>query len=91
MNRDVYVTRDTIRVGVAVYPAHIGIRKFKGCVEYGAANEAIEPTLWFGILGRAMSLSLKDCKYIYGFIPKAGEAWLIEGGKKTKVDIDFTD
>ena len=34
---DVYVTRDSYTIIVQVWPATVGIRKFHGCVEYGAA------------------------------------------------------
>ncbi len=82
MKSEFYVTRDTYSDAIEVIPAHIGIRKCEGCVIYAPAGR------WR--LGESMRLHPADCKYIFGFVPKEGEAWLIEGNKKTKVDIEFT-
>ncbi len=90
MKSEFYVTRDTESAIVKVWPAHIGIRKFEGCIAYGAGYYSTYASDDLGTYGLCMYLDLVDCKYIFGFVPKSGEAWLIEGNKKTKVDIEFT-
>ncbi len=81
MLSEFYITRDSGVDYIEVRPAHIGIKKIKGCVLYGSADS------WLGL---CMSLPLADCKYIFGFIPRKGDAWLIEGRKKTKIDLAFS-
>lgn len=89
---DVYVTRDTYTHCVRVWPATVGIRKFPGCEEYGAA--------WSKGF-RASRLSPHDDKWVellsktgcynrFGFYPKEEEAWLIEGKKKTQIFLLFS-
>ena len=90
MKSEFYVTRNTTLPKIVVYPAHIGIRKFHGCVQYGAASSSFQARQIFGKNGWGMWLDFSDCKYIFGFVPKPGEAWLVEGNKRTKVDIEFT-
>lgn len=83
---DVYVTRDSgNNTHIEIYPAVIGIRKYEGCVYFG----------WIDNIGHrsAMWLPLKDCKYIFGFVPRKGTAWLVETikgrQKKTRVDTEM--
>jgi len=92
----VYVTRDSHDDCVEVWPATVGIRKFHGCVAYGAAWYKNRAT---GFLTPATSwnryvkeLNESGCRKRFGFYPKAGTAWYVNTrGKRTKVDIDFSD
>lgn len=90
---DVYVTRNSGNGRVQVWPADVGIRKFHGCVEYGAAWDKENANIFFGKRSYECSASftLFWCKLLFGFRPKEGEAWLIEGKKRTKVGIDFSN
>ncbi len=96
---DVYITRDSILDDVYIYPAEVGIRKFHGCVAWGAAwLESADTTF---LTARRNSKSAKclspyECRERFGFYPRRGTAWLVEYNakgkmKKSKVDIDFSD
>ena len=90
----VYVTRDSGRDWAEVYPATVGIRKFHGCVVYGAAWNKKFPdcSLYPQKHKLSESLNITDCRKRFGFYPRAGTAWYINTrGKRSKVDIDFSD
>ena len=82
MLSEFYITRDSCVNHVKVTPAHIGISKYKGCIYYESARRAF--------IGGEMYLPLADCEYIFGFVPEPEEAWLVEGRKKTKIDLAFS-
>ncbi len=96
--KNVFVTRDTVLCRVFVYPERVGIRKFRGCVAWGAAWSKDHDTIRLRKTGpkRAESLSPHECRERYGFYPLKGTAWLVEFDakgkmKKTKVDIEFSN
>ena len=89
----VYITRDSYSDYVWVFPATVGIRKFHGCIAWGAAwcetYDAI--ALSQENRKRAEHLDKHPCKKRFGFYPRAGTAWYINSrGKRSKVDIDFS-
>lgn len=89
----VYVTRDSDDDYVEVWPATVGIRKFHGCVQYGAAWSKHSSTgfLEKGYKGYVMEVDENVCRKRFGFYPRAGTAWYINSrGKRSKVDIDFS-
>ncbi|KKL45842.1 hypothetical protein LCGC14_2351590 [marine sediment metagenome] len=88
-----YVTRDTCEHCVQVFPAAIGIRKFHGCVEWGAAWQKKWATVLLRRRGKKETLFLTpdECCKRFGFYPRKGTAWDIDGKKRKQVDIDFTD
>ncbi len=86
MFEPVFVTMDTYEVDYAeVTPARIGIVKIQGCVAYYTARKSCG----YYIPPRE-SISFKECRERYSSVPKAGEAWLVEEGRKyinwTRVD-----
>ena len=94
MFKPVYVTRDTSSNYVKVIPAHVGIIKLQGCVEFYPARK------WQGAYGYSSAygvggekICLATCHTRYSGIPKQGEAWLVEDGRKyitwTRVDKDM--
>ena len=90
----VYVTRDTYSDCIKVRPETVGIRKFHGCIEYGSAFEKGYATIYLYPRkeGLAKILSKPECKERFGFYPGKGTAWYVNTrGKRTKVDIDFSD
>ena len=93
-DKRVFLTRDTVRVNVEVWPVTVGIRKFRGCVVYGAAwNKENNSSMLFPT-GHTMAedLGRSECRKRFGFYPSKGTAWYIsESGKRTKVDLDFSD
>ena len=88
-----YVTRDTWDDRVQVWLATVGIRKFHGCVQYGAAWCKEWTTIALRKSGRKISeyLTPKECRKRFGFYPRKGTAWDIDGKKRKQVDIDFTN
>lgn len=90
----VFITRDSLDYGVEVWPELVGIRKFYGCVEYGAAWDSTSATRYLFSKGLQTSKMVDriECRERYGFYPRPGEAWHVSSrGKRTKVDIDFTN
>ncbi len=90
----VYVTRDSTRDVVEVWPVTVGIRKFRGCIIWGAAwcKDRYTACLFPKRRGSAEYLSLVKCRRRFGFYPRAGTAWYVNSkGKKSEVDIDFTN
>lgn len=89
---DVYLTRDTLGRYVYVWPATVGIRKFHGCVVYGAAWNKDGCTRGLYLRGNeyAEYLLPSDCLRRFGFFPEEGEAWLIEGKKRTQIYLAFS-
>ena len=90
----VYVTRDSDDDYVCVWPADVGIRKFHGCTVWGAAWLENMRTTKLSDRGRKYAKYLDEyqCKKRFGFYPRAGTAWWVSGkGRKSKVDIDFSD
>ncbi len=97
-NIDVYVTRDSCLETVWLFPHAVGIRKFHGCVAWGAAWQEERDTTHLSSTGRAKAerLTKGECKDRFGFYPHKGTAWLVEYNakgkmKKSQVDIDFSD
>ncbi len=96
--QDVYVTRDSQGEGVFVFPATVGIRKFHGCVAWGAAwcKTDDRTALSAGLNAKeAECLGTSKCKKRFGFFPRPGTAWLVEYTakgrmKKSKVDLAFS-
>lgn len=91
----VWVTRDTGSYDVRVWPETVGIRKFHGCVQYGAAWRAFRCTAFLykktGNYIKAELLTKTECKKRFGFFPRTGTAWYINTkGKRTKEEIDFS-
>lgn len=94
--QSVYVTRDSLATDVEVWPATVGIRKFHGCIAWGAAWYGVRAT---GFLTPAKSwnryvkeLDESQCCKRFGFYPEEGTAWWVSGkGRRSKVDIDFSD
>lgn len=87
-----YVTRDTCSYDVEVYPASVGIRKFHGCVQFGAAwnsSGAIGFLKKEGNSEPVTSLSRYECRKRFGFYPRKGTAWDIDGKKRTRIDMDM--
>lgn len=91
---DVYVTRDSYSYCVQVWPHGVGIRKFPGCEEYGAAWCQDGPANELSPKGqkRAKTLRASECRERFGFWPKEAGAWLIKGRhhKRTKIDLAFS-
>ena len=95
--KDVYITRSTYRHVVVIFPATVGIRKFHGCVAWGAAwHKAFNTERLRARCQRwAETISFGDCRERFGFVPRSGTAWLVEYNakgkrKKSKVDIDYS-
>ena len=89
----VYVTRSSYSDCVLVFPATVGIRKFHGCIEFGAAWQKKHMTgVLFknGYLG-AKYLNKYECREQFGFYPSPGTAYYVDGKKKEKVDIGFSN
>ncbi len=95
---DVYVTRTTYMDHVRIFPAKVGIRKFHGCVTWGA--EWKERCCTNRLTRRGTKCAERvyptECRARFGFFPREGTAWLIEWDakgkmKRSKVDIDFSD
>lgn len=98
--RNVFVTRDrdTGNEFVDVWPDDVGIRKFHedyNYVVYGAAWHKTLATRRFCPRRNsriAPILSEEECRATFGFFPRPGEAWHINGkGKRKKEDIGFSD
>lgn len=94
MSEYCYVTRDTSSDGIEVWPANVGVRKFHGCVIWGAAWKASAST--GQLCGRnyniyAERLNKIECRKRFGFVPRPGTAWDIDGKKRTQVHLDFSD
>ncbi len=96
--QDVFVTRDTILSAVHIFPATVGIRKFHGCIAWGAAWCETYDMITLSArrnAKRAKRLNESECRARFGFYPHKGTAWRVEYDaknkmKKSKVDIDFT-
>ncbi len=97
-HRDVYVTRNTCSDDeIDLWPTTVGIRKFHGCIEWGAAWQSKHRAykLNKNTEKQAGVCTPAQCKKRYGFIPRKGTAWLVEYNargkmKKTKVDLAFS-
>ncbi|MHC4121970.1 MAG: hypothetical protein ACYSSI_00220 [Planctomycetota bacterium] len=89
----VYVTRDTSGC-ILVWPVHVGIRKFHGCVMYGAAwreDNYVDRLSSRKNAKRAECLSGDMCCKKYGFCPRVGTAWHINSrGKRKQVFLAFS-
>ena len=87
-----FVTRDSMANQVEIYPVEVGIRKFKGCIQYGAAWDRYNPNihLYRGKPDRVEKLSDVNCRKRFGFYPQRGEAWFVSGKKRTKIDLAFS-
>lgn len=89
-----YVTRASFSTLVYVFPATVGIRKFNGCVWWGAAWCKTGRTVRLSSTGKcriAKTLIENQCRKRFGFYPGPGTAYLVDGSKRTKVDIDFSN
>ncbi|KKK87243.1 hypothetical protein LCGC14_2755190 [marine sediment metagenome] len=93
-DKRVYVTRATYSRFVEIWPATVGIRKFHGCVEYGAAwsEDCGTGQLYEDDIERADWADELTCQKRYGFCPGRGTAWYIDqNGKRTRILLDFSD
>lgn len=91
---NVYVTRDSGSEFIEIWPDTVGIRKFHGCIEWGAAWCASHRTSHLYRTSPRLTGWMHKFyfKREFGFIPRKGTAWHIDGkGKRTKVDIDFSN
>lgn len=96
---DVYLTRDSYDVGVRIFPADVGIRKFHGCIEWGAAWSEKSRNLYLSARSNKMGPRYRRevCRELYGIYPRPGTAWFItytpagRMRKPKKVDIDFSN
>ncbi len=88
----VYITRNSFSSYVRVWPATVGIRKFHGCVEYGAAWSANCTKRLRLRTNSKMAILLFSwkCQKKYGFYPPRGTAWYWNGKKATQVFLDFS-
>ena len=89
----VYVTKDTDCSHAEVWPATVGIRKFHGCVQYGAAwsKNRCNGALYSDKPGFCERLTEAECQERYGFYPSIAGAWYIaENGKRTRVSLAFS-
>ena len=87
-----YVTRDTGRICAEVWPAGIGIRKVNSRIEYGAAWGKTRATCRLyksSIVKLSELLTKAQCRKRFGFYPRAGQAWDIDGKKRTRIDQDM--
>lgn len=92
-----YVTRDSDRCHIFIYPAELtGIRKYKGCCFYMPTHDlrnnretASQHNNNWGML-----LSLKTCKKIFGCCPEEGQLLYVEktqkGWKAEEIDLAFS-
>lgn len=89
----VYVTRSSYSSLVRVFPATVGIRKFHGCIEFGAAwnKHYVTGYLFKSGYTGVQCLNRLECQARYGFYPSPGTAYYVDGKKKEKVDIDFSN
>jgi hypothetical protein len=92
----VYVTRGSYGAYCQVWPAIVGVRKFHGCVVWGAAWKSTSYTHFLfkrsDSWRRAAIMSKSECRKRFGFYPRPGTAWWVSGkGRRSKVDIDFSD
>ncbi len=85
-DRLIYITRDTYLDSVEIWPEDVGIRAFDGCVVYGAAwNQKCWTTRLTRRSRRRCELIEKaECRKRFGFYPRAGTAWYINGKGKAK-------
>ena len=88
----VYVTRASFSSFIRIWPANVGIRKFHGCVMYGAAWDDEECNYRLTPNGERVVKSVYNYEFLeaHGWCPKPGEAWFVDGKKHTKVDLEFT-
>ncbi len=93
MSEYCYVSRDSHALNVEVRPATVGLRKFHGCVQWGSAWNKNDATLGLVRSRKATAENLwpHECRLRFGFYPGKGTAWFVDGKKRTKVDIDFSD
>lgn len=91
----VYLTRDSYDNRIEVWPDTVGIRKFHGCNEYGAAHCEIGRTfnLYPKRPSRVESIGRSTCYKRYGFYPRKGTAWWVSatGKRRVKVDLAFSN
>jgi len=92
--KNVYVTRDSGCYSINIWPDEIGIRKFHGCVQYGAAwqeNYCSKAFFKASYETGPSILYTNGFKQAFGFLPRSGQAWHINGkGKRTKVELAFS-
>jgi len=96
---NVYVTRDSGCDFIEIWPETVGIRKFKWLVcsvTWGAAwAEGSSSCFLYARENsyiRSEYICKLDSKAAFGFIPRKGTAWHIDGkGKRTPVDIEFSN
>lgn len=89
-----YVTRSSYSDNVYIFPATVGIRKWHGCISWGAAWCKTYECVRLYSTGKciiAQNLAPEVCRIRFGFHPGPGTAYLVDGEKKTKIDIDFSN
>ena len=65
----VFVIKNTGYNDICMWPAVLGIRKWRGCVYFGRARDKYGNCLW---------LTNCTCDRVYGDHPARGEAWLVK-------------
>ncbi len=96
MFKAVYVTKmkfhDYNIDGVDVIPAHVGIVKLKGC-HYFIPAVKDKDGCYESDEQHVSTITSATCRRRYGAVPKEGEAYLVEEGRKhinwTRVDEDM--
>ena len=74
----VFVTKDTGNDHSFVWPAILGLKKYRGCVEFGPATDDHPAHNSSYDDGTSMKLNDKECDNIYGEHPCCGDAWLVK-------------
>ena len=96
MFESVYVCRDTGQYSnIVIAPAHIGIVKLEGCYMFRCAIKDTNGDYGNIYDGEKEDWTIRAerCREKYSSVPKNGEAWLVEEGRKyinwTRVDLDM--
>ena len=75
----VFITWDSNNSYPFLWPASMGLKKYKGCVNFGRGVDTI-PARKTGD-GKVLWFSIAMYKDIYYACPKEGEAWLVKPHK----------
>ncbi|KKL77172.1 hypothetical protein LCGC14_2037580 [marine sediment metagenome] len=93
-DKRVYIARSSYSGRVDIWPAVVGIRKFRGCIEYGSAWASDHRT--HALYKESFICSSSEqwrggCIDRYGVYPAAGEAYYWNGKKAVKVELEFSN
>ncbi len=90
MFEPVFVTRDSNANFITVVPAHVGIVKVEGCYQFFCAIKDEDGEYGYNYDDNEKAIARSTCRRRYGSVPKKGEAYLVEEGRKhinwTRVD-----